>query len=109
MGDYECLGARGENFRRLLYMNVLHNYYITYICLCNHQIHIINVLTGSESHMTFLLITSLIFNGFSIRKKFWKAETQGYSMPPSDLAYLIVRIVLSWFISWFKQEMLCQS
>ena len=24
---------------------------------------------------TFLLITSLIFNGFSIRKKFWKAET----------------------------------
>ena len=24
---------------------------------------------------TFWLITSLIFNGFSIRKKFWKAET----------------------------------
>ena len=24
---------------------------------------------------TFLLITSLIFNGFSIRKRFWKAET----------------------------------
>ena len=24
----------------------------------------------------FLLITSLIFKGFSIRKKFWKAETQ---------------------------------
>ena len=24
---------------------------------------------------TFLLITSLIFNGFSIQKKFWKAET----------------------------------
>ena len=80
MGDYEYPGARGENFRRLQYMNVLHNYYITYICLFNHQIHIINVLTGSGSHMTFLLITSLIFNGFSIRKKFWKAETQGYSM-----------------------------
>ena len=26
----------------------------------------------------FRLITSLIFNGFSIRKKFWKAETQGF-------------------------------
>ena len=29
-----------------------------------------------EEHThTFLLITSLILNGFSIRKKFWKAET----------------------------------
>ena len=27
---------------------------------------------------TFLLISSLIFNGFPIRKKFWKAETQGF-------------------------------
>ena len=26
----------------------------------------------------FRLITSLIFNGFSIGKKFWKAETQGF-------------------------------
>ena len=26
----------------------------------------------------FRLITSLIFNRFSIRKKFWKAETQGF-------------------------------
>ena len=28
-----------------------------------------------EHTHTFLLITSLIFNGFSIQKKFWKAET----------------------------------
>ena len=28
-----------------------------------------------EHTHTFFLITSLIFNGFSIRKKFWKAET----------------------------------
>ena len=28
-----------------------------------------------ENTHTFLLITSLIINGFSIRKKFWKAET----------------------------------
>ena len=90
-------------------MGVLHTCYITYICLCNHQIHIINVLTGSGSHITFLLITSLIFNGFSIRKKFWKAETQGFSMLPLDPAYLVVDIILSWVMSWFKQEMLCQS
>ena len=30
---------------------------------------------GKEHTHTLLLITSLIFNGFSIRKKFWKAET----------------------------------
>ena len=66
VGDYEFLGATGEKARTLLYMDVLHNYYITYICLCNHQIHIINMLTGSRSHITFLLLTFLIFNGFSI-------------------------------------------
>ena len=30
---------------------------------------------GKEHTHQFLLITSLIFNGFSIRKKFWKADT----------------------------------
>ena len=30
---------------------------------------------GKERTHTFWLITSLILNGFSIRKKFWKAET----------------------------------
>ena len=30
---------------------------------------------GKEHTHTFWLITSLIINGFSIRKKFWKAET----------------------------------
>ena len=29
---------------------------------------------GKEHTHTFWLITSLILNGFSIRKKFWKAE-----------------------------------
>ena len=29
---------------------------------------------------TFVPITSLIFNGFSIHKKFWKAETQGFQI-----------------------------
>ena len=30
---------------------------------------------GKEYTHTFMLITSLIINRFSIRKKFWKAET----------------------------------
>ena len=30
---------------------------------------------GKEHTHTFLLITFLIFNRFSIHKKFWKAET----------------------------------
>ena len=30
---------------------------------------------GKEHTQTFWFITSLILNGFSIRKKFWKAET----------------------------------
>ena len=32
---------------------------------------------------TFISITLLIFNRFSIRKKFWSAETQGFSTMPS--------------------------
>ena len=37
---------------------------------------------------TFLSITSLIFNKFSIRKKFWKAETEGFSTIPSNTIYV---------------------
>ena len=33
-------------------------------------------------------ITFLIFNGFSIRKKFWKAETKGFSTIPSNTIYV---------------------
>ena len=57
----ECLpvsGAQGEEIRQFRSMSVLHIYYITYICLYYHLITII-----------YMLI-SLIFNGFSIRKKF---------------------------------------
>ena len=41
---------------------------------------------------TFLLITFLIFNRFSIHKKFWKAETQGFSTIPSILYMLTLSI-----------------
>ena len=34
-----------------------------------------DVKDGKRTYTTFWLITSLKLNGFSIRKKFWKAET----------------------------------
>ena len=37
---------------------------------------------------TFLLITFLIFNRFSIRKKFWKAETLTFQTIPSNAMYV---------------------
>ena len=40
---------------------------------------------GKEHTHTFWLITSLILNGFSIRKKFWKAETDSFPTIPSIL------------------------
>ena len=43
---------------------------------------------GKEHTYTFLLITFLTFNGFSIQKKFWKAETQGFPTIQSNLMYV---------------------
>ena len=42
------------------------------------------ILLSKHIH-TFLPITFYIFNGFSICKRFWKAETQGFSTIPSIL------------------------
>ena len=47
---------------------------------------------GKEHTHTFMLITSLIFNQFSICKKFWKAETQGFSTILSILSMLTLSI-----------------
>ena len=46
----------------------------------------------------FLPITFLIFNRFSIRKKFWKAETEGFSTIPS-LLYMSILSILDISIS----------
>ena len=43
---------------------------------------------GKEHTHTFWLITSLILNGFSIRKKFWKAETESFPTIPSNFMYV---------------------
>ena len=37
---------------------------------------------------TFLPITFLIFNGFSIRKMFWKAKTERFSTITSNTIYV---------------------
>ena len=53
----------------------------------------IYVNTVDTKHMhTFLPITFLIFNQFSIRKKFWKADTEGFSTIPSILYMSILSI-----------------
>ena len=53
----------------------------------------IYVDTVDTKHIhTFLPITFLIFNGFSIRKKFWKAETQDFLTIPSILYMSILLI-----------------
>ena len=43
---------------------------------------------GKEHTHTFWLITSLILNGFSIPKKFWKAETESFPTIPSNPMYV---------------------
>ena len=54
----------------------------------------IYVDTVDTKHIhTFLPITFLIFNQFSICKRFWKAETEGFSTIPSLLYMLILSIL----------------
>ena len=68
-------------------------YHLYYICRhCRYKIRISNAFnaiyvdTVDTKHIhTSLFITFLIFNGFSIHKKFWKAETQSFSTIPSIL------------------------
>ena len=61
-----------------------------------HNIDTFNAMSkGSKDYVmlkqgtyTFFLITFLIFNRFSIRKKFWKAETQTFPTIPSNTMYV---------------------
>ena len=52
-----------------------------------HSMLSMSTLSIKKHIHTFLPITFLIFNGFSICKKFWKAETQGFSTIPSNTIY----------------------
>ena len=74
-----------------------HQYYICQYCRYKTRIsnafNAIYVDTVDTKHIhTFLPITFLIFNGFSIRKKFWKAQTQDFSTIPSILYMSILLI-----------------
>ena len=54
---------------------------------CN-AMYVEDVEDGKEHTHTFWLITSLILKGFSIRKKFWKAETESFPTIPSNPMYV---------------------
>ena len=65
-------------------------YYMCWYCRYKTRIsnafNAIYVDTVDTKHIyTFLPITFLIFNWFSIHKKFWKAGTEGFSTVPSIL------------------------
>ena len=82
---------------RLRAFQPYHQYYICRHCRYKTRIsnafNAIYVDTVDTKHIhTFLPITFLLFNGFSIRKKFWKAETQGFSTIPSILYTLTLSI-----------------
>ena len=76
--------------------NIQKHCYIYYICqYCQYRTRISNAFnaiyvdTVDTKHIhTFLPITFLIFNRFSICKKFWKAETYGFSTIPSNTIYV---------------------
>ena len=64
----------------------------TKIKACN-AFNAIYVDTVNTKHIhTFLPMTFLMFNRFSICKKFWKAETEGFSTIPSLLCMSILSI-----------------
>ena len=82
---------------RLRAFQPYHQYYICWHCRYKRRnsnaFNAIYVDTVDTKHIhTFLPITFLIFNGFLIRKKFWKAETQGFSTIPPILYMLTLSI-----------------
>ena len=86
---------------------------IYYICrYCQYRTRISNAFnaiyvdTVDTKHIhTFLPITFLIFNWFSICKKFWKADTKGFSTIPSIL-YMSILLIQD---KDLMHSMLCMS
>ena len=82
---------------RLRAFQPYHQYYICRYCQYRTRIsnafNAIYVDTVDTKHIhMFLPITFLIFNLFSIRKKFWKAENEGFSTIPLILYMSILSI-----------------
>ena len=65
-------------------MSKIHQIYLRAVMVCMSKMS----KMGKEHTNTFWPITSLIINGFSIRKKFWKAETESFPTIQSDLMYV---------------------
>ena len=88
---------------RLRAFQPFHQYYICHYCWYKARIpnafNAIYVDTVDTKHIhTFLSITFLIFNRFSICKKFWKADTEDFSTIPSML-YMSILLTLGISIS----------
>ena len=84
-----------QPYHQILYMLTLSTLGIS----ISNTFNAIYVDTVDTKHIhTFLPITFLIFNGFSIHKKFWKAETEGFSTIPSILYMLTLSIQFSHLI-----------
>ena len=78
---------------------------------------------GKEHTHTFWLITSLILNGFSIRKKFWKAETESFPTIPYQILCMLKHVedvedgkrtyrhtfIISFLIWYHLNVILCMS
>ena len=69
---------------KMLKMSKIHQIHLRAVMLCMSE----TSKMGKEHTHTFWLITSLILNGFSIRKKFWKAETESFPTIPSNSMYV---------------------
>ena len=65
-------------------MSKIHQIHLRAVMLCMSKM----LKMGKEHTDTFWLITSLIINGFSIQKKFWKAETESFPTIPSNTVYI---------------------
>ena len=81
--DFQSAKSFGK--LRLWAFQPYHQYYTCRHCrhktMISNAFNAIYVDTVDTKHIhTFLPITFLIFNGFSIRKMFWKAGTLGFSI-----------------------------
>ena len=68
-----------QKIKAMLKMSKIDQIHLRAVMLCMSE----TSKMGKEHTHTFWLITSLILNGFSIRKKFWKAETESFPTIPS--------------------------
>ena len=102
--DFQSVKSFGK--LRLRAFQPYHQYYICRHCRYKTRISnafnaiYVDIVDTKHIH-TFLPITFLIFNGFSICKKFWKAETQGFSTIPSILSMSTLSIQFSHLIVLF--------